>query len=100
MKIGSILCGLGFCAVAIGGGLITGLVTHQVALLVAGIGFAAIGIIGLVSDATFTVTSEDNQVVFWSSMSSRPALIVVCVVLVLAAGASFFIWPPMNGPYW
>ena len=88
---------IGFIVVSIGG-FVSGIVKHQPSLLIAGGCFVAIGIIGLLTKQRATIQGSGDEVFFLIDFGS-PLRSIPCLILLIAAIAAFFIFPP-NHPYW
>jgi hypothetical protein len=98
MRTWPIIWAVVFIAIGvIGGFIIGGLVQGHTAFIVAGLAFAAIGVLGLITEASakpqagksakeaFFVVMDFQNLAWWGWL--------ILIVLLLVAIVSFFIWP-------
>lgn len=100
----NLIGGFGFVAVAIAG-VISGIVTKQPSLIMAGSAFVVIGAIGVIKGFSVVLrggnrdSAVPDEKFFIMDVGGSPGIFAACVVLFIAAVAGFIIFPPTHA-YW
>jgi hypothetical protein len=93
----NLIFGIAFLVVSVAG-IISGIIQHWPALIIAGACFVVIGIIGLATRRPASAEGRGDEVFFLFDFGS-PLRSVPALILLIAAFAAFFIFPPTHR-YW